>query len=294
MPSLRATGRGAHYSLKRGLLERAARVLYWRGWPGRLGSYIRSVTEVDVIHRRLEIGMNARAGAGVDPGRRALRVAFASDLHIGPLTPPKLLDRAFAALAEARPDVLVLGGDYVFLEATEAVARELEARVAAVPASMKVAVLGNHDLWTRHERLEAALHRAGARVLINDAVRLPPPFDDVAIVGLDEPWSGKPDPARALRAAAGAGTTLAVAHSPEAVPLFAKTPVSLLLCGHTHGGQIATPTGPVLMHGRYGRVWPAGLFDLGQMKLFVSRGLGMVELPVRLYAQSDVAVFDLA
>lgn len=290
MIKLRATGRGAHFSVKRGLLESAARVVYWRGWPGRLGSHIRQVTDVNVIHRRLDLGLLAGAGGG----RRPLRLAFASDLHIGPLTPPKLLDHAFAELARARPDLLVLGGDYVFLEATEAVARELEARVAAVPATVKVAVLGNHDLWTRHERLEAALQRAGARVLINDAVRLPPPFDHVAIIGLDEPWSGKPDPVRALRAADGAAVTLAVAHSPEAVPLLAKTPVSLLLCGHTHGGQIATPTGPVLVHGRHGRVWPAGLFDLGDMKLFVSRGLGMVELPLRFYAQSDVAVFDLA
>jgi len=162
-----------------------------------------------------------------------------------------------------------------------------------VPVPTKVAILGNHDLWTHHDRIEEALRRAGARVLINDAAFLPPPFEDVAIIGLDDVWTGQPDAAAAMRAAAGAALTIGLTHSPEAVPLLQHYRLPLMLCGHTHGGQIALPTGPVVVQGECGRRWPAGLYDVDETKLFVSRGLGSVELPIRAYARPDVSLFTL-
>jgi predicted MPP superfamily phosphohydrolase len=281
-------GRGRHFSRKRVVGESIARALYGSGWAARAWGRMPGRTSVDLIQHRLPL-LPARAGLARPP----LRVAFASDFHIGPLTAPALLDNAFALLGELRPDVLVLGGDYVYMEATPAMARELEERVAAVPARTKLAVLGNHDLWTHHDRIEDALRRAGATVLINDALFLPAPFDDVAFVGLDDPWTGKPDGERAVRAAAGAGLRVGVSHSPEGVPMLVDRGLPLLLCGHTHGGQIALPSGPVVVQGKHGRRWPAGLFDVGDMKLFVSRGLGAVELPIRAYARPDVTLFTL-
>lgn len=284
---LRATGRGAHYTLKRALYEMVVRLVSPGGWPGRVWGRLPGRAAVDLIRHQLPL-LPPR------PGRdRPLRVAFASDLHIGPLTSPALLDNAFALLAEARPDVLVLGGDYVYLDATEAMVRELEARVAAVPAATKLAVLGNHDLWTHHDQIEAALARAGATVLINHAVRLPAPFDDVAFFGLDDPWAGQPDVPRAFAAAAGAALTLGAVHSPEVLPRLAGRGVGLTLCGHTHGGQIALPSGPVVVHGKLGRQFHAGLFATEAGHLFVSRGLGSVELPFRAYARPDVSLFTL-
>ncbi len=285
---LKAVGRGVNFSLKRAVMEKVARVVYRGGWAGRAWGLVPGRTTVDLIEHRFAI---LPGGAG--RASRSLRVAFASDLHIGPLTSPALLDNAFALLTAARPDVLVLGGDYVFLDATPAMARELEERVAAVPAAVKLAVLGNHDLWTQHDLIEAALARAGVRVLVNQATRLPAPFDDVAIIGLDDPFAGHPVAEPALREAAGAALRLGVVHSPEGLPLLAGQGVGLVLCGHTHGGQIALPSGPVIVHGKQGRRFPAGLFDVGDTRLFVSRGLGMVELPFRMYARPDVSVFTL-
>jgi len=283
-------GRGREYSWGRLAGEAVARTVYRQGWAARAWQRLPGRTAVDVVRHALAL-LPRRDETGLRP---ALRIAFASDFHLGPLTAPRLLDNAFARLTELAPDVLVLGGDYVYMEATHAIARELEARVAAVPARVKLAVLGNHDLWTHHDRLEDALRRAGATVLINDGVRLPAPWEDVALVGLDDPWTGNPDPVKTMAAAADASLVLGVAHSPEAVPLLANRGLRLLMCGHTHGGQIALPTGPVVVHGKHGRKWPAGLFDLGEMNLFVSRGLGAVELPFRAYARPDVALFTLS
>jgi predicted MPP superfamily phosphohydrolase len=67
-----------------------------------------------------------------------------------------------------------------------------------------------------------------------------------------------------------------------------------MLCGHTHGGQIATPRGPIIVHGPLGHRWPAGLYQIDDLAMFVSRGLGTVELPLRLFAPPDVALFTIS
>lgn len=295
MITVRAVGRGMNYSLKRAVLEKIARVVYAGGWPARAWARVPGRTNVDLIEHSLPLlpPPPSKPTSTSTSRSSALRVAFASDFHIGPLTSSLLLDRAFALLAQVKPDVLVLGGDYVYLEATPHMAEELERRVAAVPAPVKLAVMGNHDLWTRHDLIERALERAGATVLVNQSVRLPAPFDDVVFAGLDEPWTGQPDPERMLAGTDGAGLKIGIAHSPEAVPMLVGRGLGLLLCGHTHGGQIALPSGPVVVHGRHGRRFPAGLFQVDDLQLFVSRGLGAVELPFRVYARPDVSLFRI-
>ena len=284
MLKLQSSGRGSNFSLARGIAETVLGAVYAGAWPARVLSRIPAATRVRPVRRQLAFGRG---------GRAPLKLAFASDLHIGPLTPPPLLDEAFRVLASFAPDVLVLGGDYVFLDVTAHAAAVLQRLVASVPAATKLAVLGNHDLWTDNATIERALEAGGARVLVNESARLPPPHDDVAIVGLDEPWTGQPDAERAFAASADAPVRIAVAHAPEGVPHVRGRGAGLMLCGHTHGGQVALPSGPVVVHGPLGRRWPAGFHDADGVPLFVSRGIGAVDLPLRAWAPSDVALFEL-
>jgi predicted MPP superfamily phosphohydrolase len=286
MLKLQSTGRGRRYTRLRGLVESAQSVAYAGGWPARLLGQVPAASRISVLRHTFDLL------PPVGGRRRALRLAFISDLHLGPLTPMKLVERAFARLQEAEPDVLVMGGDYVSLEVTKAVAAQLAAAVGAFRAPLKLAVLGNHDLWTRHELIEEALEAGGARVLLNESVRLPAPHDDVAIVGLDDPWTGQVDPDKAF-AGVDAPLKLVLTHAPEAVPLVEGRGVALLMCGHTHGGQVAAPWGPLMVEGHFGRRWPFGLHDVNGMQLFVSRGVGYSDLPVRSFAPSDVAIIDL-
>jgi predicted MPP superfamily phosphohydrolase len=279
---LRSSGRGGGFSVLRGMVEALQQAIFHGGWPGRL----HDLRGVDVIVERLDV--DARRAA-----RPPLRLAFVSDVHIGPLTSPRLIEKAFDRLAALAPDVLVLGGDYVSYDVTAAGAELLAGLVGRVPSPTKVAVLGNHDLWTDHPMIERALEAGGARVLVNEAVRLPPPHDDVAIVGIDDPWTGVPDGERAFAAAGDAGTKIAVVHAPDGYPHVRDRGAALMLCGHTHGGQISTPYGAPLVPGAYGRRWPAGRFELDGMTLFVSRGIGTVDIPLRLFAPPDVALIHV-
>jgi uncharacterized protein len=285
-PRLSSGGRGRHYEPLRAVVESALRIAYIGGWPARLWALVPGATRVRVVRHELELS------AGLP---RPLRVAFVSDLHLGPTTPRETLDAAFAALADADADVLMMGGDYVFLDMHDGMAEELFQRVNAIAAPTKLAVLGNHDLWTETAPIERALRRAGVQVLVNDAVRLPPPFDSVAVLGLDDPWTGEPDPDRAINACGDARLTLAMAHSPDGAGFLEDRGVSLLLCGHTHGGQIALPGERpiVLPPGPYSRRYAAGLHQVHDFWLFVSRGVGATELPIRTYAQPEIAIFEI-
>jgi predicted MPP superfamily phosphohydrolase len=283
MLKLKASGRGRHFSAARGVVEALQELAYARAWPARLWDRVPAATRVRQVRHGLDLGR----------GRAALKLAFVSDLHIGPLTPPRLLDAAFAALAGFEPDVLLLGGDYVTYEVTRAKAERLTELVASVRAPVKLAVLGNHDLWTDHSVIERALEAGGARVLVNQSVTLEGAHDDVVVVGLDEPWSGAPDAGQAFAGAA-APVRVVLTHAPEGHPFVAGRGAALMLCGHTHGGQVALPSGPVVVHGPLGRKYPSGLYDLDGLRLYVSRGLGNVDLPLRWNAPPEVALFAIS
>jgi predicted MPP superfamily phosphohydrolase len=282
------------YSQQHLNIERVLSWLYAGGWPAVLWGLVPGATNVDLIERRIEV-----------PGRAAdrppLRIAFASDLHIGPTTPARVLDNAFALLHAAKPDVLALGGDYVFLGATQDRVHELNDRVMSVAAPIKVAVLGNHDFWARPARLEVALSGAGTIVLVNEAMRLPPPHDDVAIIGLDDPYTSEDRAAgeaavdKALAEVADAAVKIAVCHSPDGLAWLRGKGVTFMMCGHTHGGHIALPGGkPIVMTSPMGRLYPWGFHDVDGLQLFVSRGVGGSLVPVRTWAPPDVAVFTFA
>jgi predicted MPP superfamily phosphohydrolase len=272
--------------------EKVLSLLYGNGWAARLWARFPGATDVHLETHELRVGR--------EPGRPPLKIAFASDLHLGPTTSPKILDNAFALLRQSEPDLLALGGDYVFLGSTEERVRELNDRVASVPASLKVAVLGNHDFWARPARLEAALTAAGTLILVNEAFRLPAPHDDVAIIGLDDPFTSLDRQAgeRALNDALArvedARVKVAICHSPDGLLWLRGKGVHLLLCGHTHGGHVALPGyRPIWVPSPTGRLYPWGRHLIDGLTLFVSRGVGGSLVPFRTFAPPDVAVFTI-
>lgn len=272
------------------LLGRAMRLSYRGDWPARLWRLVPGAARPRLVQHSLPLLPPTPTGE-----RRELRIGFASDLHIGPTTPDQLLERAFSLLAEARPDVLLLGGDYIFVADPDRVALRLAQLVRTVRTPCKLAVLGNHDTDAAPVLIRA-LEAAGARVLEGQAAVLPAPFDDVEVVAPPAKMIA-PRPSQAQSGDASHRATvlrLGLAHSSNPYFELRERGVALLFCGHTHGGQIALPGGrPILSAGRYGRRWPAGLYRGDGGHLFVSRGLGAVQVPIRLFAPPDVALITL-
>lgn len=222
-----------------------------------------------------------------------LRIAFASDFHAGPTTDERTLETACTALDALEPDILLLGGDFVSVRATYI--DDLAPRLARIRAPLgKFAVLGNHDVRANHAQVAAGLRQAGVELLLNRNVRLPAPHDDVWICGLDDPTSGRAAADAALADASGIRVVLM--HSPDGLLALDQSGFDVALCGHTHGGQIALPSGrPIVVpHGRLSRRFAAGEYPLGDGGvLIVSRGVGCSTLPARLFSPPEVHLVRL-
>ena len=264
-------------------MDGVQRVLAPTDWPARLAARLGASHAVQV--ERHDVAVSASLGTANE-----LRIAFAADFHAGPMTSTKVLDRAVQLLAEAGADLLLLGGDFVSLRADDA--RRLIKLLAQVPAPLgRFAVLGNHDYWTAAPAIVEQLRSAGIRVLTNDHMRLPAPFENVGVCGVDDHTSGEPDATAAF--ADTAPVRIVLMHAPSGLLDIGDRPFALALCGHTHGGQIALWNGRPLIvaHGRLSRRYSAGQFLLEDGRvLLVSRGLGCSTLPVRFNSPASVMI----
>jgi uncharacterized protein len=257
---------------------------YHGGWAAKLARRFRLHGRIARVEHDVTIRRWARG--------RPLRIVFASDFHAGPVTHPELLNEASRAIAGGKPDVLLLGGDFIspharYIDGLAERLRQIEAPLG------KFAVLGNHDLYADDEYILERLAAAGVRTLVNETVRLAPPFEEIFLCGLDDATAGAPDPAAALRGAD--GVRIMLMHSPDGLLGLRGHRFELAFCGHTHGGQVAFPGGrPVWMPGGVlNRRYAHGthvLPDFGNATLIVSRGIGCSGVPLRLFAPPEVHV----
>jgi predicted MPP superfamily phosphohydrolase len=226
---------------------------------------------------------------------RPLTIAFASDFHAGPTTDPALFGVLLEALERERPDVLLLGGDYVSFDAAN-VGRlqHFLARARALAPLGAYAVMGNHDVWNGAAPIGAALRTAGIEVLVNRNLALPAPFGQVSICGIDDPWAGAPAAAATFD---GAGPLrIFLMHSPDGLWRLDGQHFHVGFAGHTHGGQIARRNGAPLFRpsGPYSRRYSHGRFEIdGNGPLFVSRGIGCAGIPLRLHADPELLICTL-
>jgi uncharacterized protein len=225
-------------------------------------------------------------------GLPPLRIILASDLHAGPMTHPSVLESACRAIAELRPDLLLLGGDFVSWH--QRYIADLAPLLGAIPARHgRYAVVGNHDLWADDVPIVRALGQQGVETLINAEVRLPAPYGHVRLYGMDDPTAGDPRPPGALPAGE---ARLVLMHAPEGMAHLRAEQYQLALAGHTHGGQIALPGGyPIgLPPGSYSHRYAAGRFTMaGGRTLLVSRGVGYGDFTARWNAPADILACTL-
>jgi predicted MPP superfamily phosphohydrolase len=222
-----------------------------------------------------------------------LVIAFASDLHAGPTTDPRMFEILSAAITEHKPDVILLGGDYVSFHA-EDVSAFTNVLSRWQPRLGKYAVLGNHDLWTNDRYVCERLTEAGARVLVNENITLPAPFDRVSICGIDDPWTGTADVARAF--AASQPIRIFLTHSPDGLLLLKQERFDVGFAGHTHGGQVTFPNGTPILDagGPLARKYSRGRFDVEPHgPLIVGLGVGCSNLPIRVNADPELILCTL-
>lgn len=258
-----------------------------------LGAVAVGVAAVNTATHAFEVNRHAKRVRGL---RSPVSIALLSDFHLGPFLGAGDLERWVSASNELEPDLVVIAGDIVdrryggdLSELTD-LAR-LRARLGVY------AVLGNHDR-TRYRHLAplaTALKEAGAELLLNSGAWL---RDDLYLAGLDDLRVGVADVPAALAGAAatgsaGDGARLLVSHNPDVIPEL-PAGVDLVMSGHTHGGQVVLPfVGPLVTSSRYGARFAQG-WVAAPMPAFVSRGLGVSNLPLRVNCPAEIALLELS
>jgi len=232
---------------------------------------------------------------------RDVRIAVLSDLHVGSAgVPLEQLGRIVDRTNSENPELVVLLGDFVtggprghhgpgsshFVE-PEPIARELKRLHAPLGV---FAVLGNHDWWFDGERVDRALSSAGIHVLENQAVRID--AKGFWIGGIADLWTRVPDIPGTLSQITSDEPVMLITHNPD---IFPEVPgrVSLLIAGHTHGGQVRLPFyGSLITTSRFG--YDKGLFTEGGRTLFVTTGIGTSIEDVRFGVPPEIVILTVA
>lgn len=197
---------------------------------------------------------------------KGLRIALMSDLHVGsPFNGLDKLNAIVVATNEAAPDLVLIAGDLVIhgvvggkFVAPQIIAEslgELDARLGVY------AVLGNHDWWFDGEQVRDALVNVGIPVLEDESIKIKDGDFEFWLTGISDFWEGDHDVRKALRNVPHDATTVLFTHNPD---IFPEVPdhVTLMLAGHTHGGQVWLPV--IRLPHRTFEVRPAlcrGLYD---------------------------------
>lgn len=216
------------------------------------------------------------------------KIGFISDFH---LTTQRSVDRTLAALQlceQEKPDVIALGGDYTHghyrssLKHVEALLDGIEA--VQIPV---VGILGNHDYWwVDPAKLVSTLGNRSLRLLRNQSTEI----GGVTIHGIDDAIAGRDR-----------HDNLGFNHDKNSVCLFHEPDMvrdidsrfSLMLAGHSHGGQICMPFG-IPVHTPFGaRTYIKGFYPDARIPLYVTRGVGTIGVDRRAFCPPEVSILTL-
>ncbi len=219
------------------------------------------------------------------------RVAFLTDTHVAGFVRRDFYRQVVAATNRFDPDLILLGGDFVTWRRhiplmAEVLLTDLHARDGLL------AVLGNHDYWANGDEVKAAMTAKGVTFIINRSHILRRNGAELPVVGIDEVYRGEPDPDAAF-AGVKRGPCIGVTHHPDMIDGLDGRRIDLLVCGHTHGGQIRFPFfGPVVVPSQHEGRYAAGFRRVGGVLMYVSRGIGAIP-PIRILCRPEVATFTL-
>lgn len=242
-----------------------------------------------------------------------LRIVHLTDIHLSLFTPIEEVQRVVDLANLLKPDLVALTGDYVTFSPTyiwaaaQALGR-LRARLGVF------AVLGNHDFRAGADEITRALRSHGIRVLRNAhyALRSTGADRDAAetnktvrmdttdktsktlwLLGVDDPWAGAADFARAMRSIPRRDPKILLCHNPEGVERASRHGIDLMLSGHTHGGQVRLPFLKSFYRSIPGERFVEGWNQFGDTQIYVSRGIGKVVVPVRVDCPPEITCLCL-
>ena len=273
----------------------------WTRWPAALlllltGAFIWARY---IEPRELQVHRETILLPGATAASPSIRVALFSDTHLGLFPNAVPMDRIVQRINSEGVDVALLAGDITYHPPPKQVDRLL-APLSDLNAPL-FAVLGNHDIdlpGAPHlsRTILAALDKAGAVIVQNRAFETTLGGHDIVVAGASDLWQHQQDFGFSAGLPEGVPVLL-LTHNPDtALSVPDDFDYSLMLAGHTHGGQIRIP---LLYHRMIPTQWPfdKGLYTFpshaGSRLVYVTSGTGMSGLPLRFLMPPRIDVLTL-
>lgn len=252
----------------------------------------------------LRVEQKTLAFSELPQGFDGLRVAFLSDIHYGPFFSADRLDALVSRVNALRPDLVLLGGDYA--NDSDGAVAFFQMRPAFSARLGVYAVPGNHDRVmpeSNRDLLEGAMSAAGIVPLFNRTVPLTlSSGETIYLSGIDDYGNGHPDAAQAARSVRRDDFLIFLTHNPDAIPSFQEIPAldgstdwaDLILCGHTHGGQVTLFGQKALFSvTSYGERYRTGWKEENGAQILISNGVGTSVVPMRFFAPPQIHLLTL-
>ncbi len=236
------------------------------------------------------------------PGTTCLRLLHVADIHVERISPRE--EHLNAMIAEMKPDVIVFSGDFVNLSYTDdaQAKQDIHALISAWRAPLGVyCVPGTPAVEPLARVQEFVAGLDNLKLLTNEWVSVETDCGTLNILGLITTHNLATDRealAYKMKSAPTNGLKLLLTHAPDIGPEAAEAGFDLYLCGHTHGGQIRLPLiGALATASQLGRRFVMGRYQVQQMTLYTSRGVGMEGLGApraRLLCPPEVILWEIA
>lgn len=227
-------------------------------------------------------------------------ITHLSDIHIGMVTGRERVDKIVAAANRLKSDMITITGD--ILDRELAFLPDLVDTIGALKAPMGTYLcIGNHDKIFDAAHFVATVRKAGLNLLLNQAVMLDTGKTPVKLLGIDYTWQESLYESFISRADQTVSSPsnafkILLAHHPHAFDYIADKDVSVVLAGHTHGGQIVVHAGEgweVFNPGNHLFRYVKGIYRSANGKtLFVHQGSGDW-FPLRLGSVCEVVQLRL-
>jgi predicted MPP superfamily phosphohydrolase len=232
--------------------------------------------------------------AGLPAAFNGFTIAHLTDLHYGLLMPLKVVEYIINTVNSLHSDIIVCTGDYVHKRNTAHQVDLVWPQLMRLKAPHGVySVLGNHDHWADAQRSLYWLEKSGQNVR-HQARPIVKNGEKLWIGGAGDYWEDALGIDTAFQSVSPDDCKILLSHNPDSADTGYKTPVQLIISGHTHGGQVVLPFigAPILPV--QNKAYCSGLMRTARTNMYISRGLGWAIIPVRCNCYPEISVLQLA
>jgi hypothetical protein len=218
-----------------------------------------------------------------------------SDIHMGTGITQAILEQVVEWVNAESPDLVAITGDFVTIGSVQRQASSLIGPLRQLnPRDATLAVLGNHDHFTNPTEVRKILDQSGIPELCNDVYTLNRNGSSLNIAGIDDMVFKQGRLDAIVDKLPEDGGAILLAHEPDVADQSGPTRrFDLQLSGHSHGGQFILPLIGIPYLPDLGKKYISGQYQIDDMILYTSRGVGASAPAIRINCPPEITVFTL-